>query len=341
MKEEKNPVIEYYKAPHGIFCMLTNSSYVISCYRLNGKEPKVVADVGSRTWLFLKGDKEIKKLEIKNQATTKLVGFKLRQPDLASDKIPDYIKAEEVNEYYDYDDDVYVWEKYNDIRALYDRDTVVEPESFTSIRFETEFLGEINVENMESPKDMKYEVYTDGQWPHKGAKEVDLSTVATWDDIEKLLTPEFALKDRPCKLTSKQAYDIIRFHVNNNIDPAVAKVTSDYDFCFTVKKKIAIRPYEHKWEEKKANGKSYARPRFKSRQVEYIEKEIFEMTSTEESYGGYTPIKGFKGDSLEELAENIKLFLEELMAVINQPVKQCEHCNGTGHIYKKINCDHK
>jgi hypothetical protein len=60
--------------------------------------------------------------------------------------------------------------------------------------------------------------------------------------LERMLTPEFALHERPCSITSKQTYDIVRYYVKENIDPKQAEVTSDYDFCFTVKKKVAIKP---------------------------------------------------------------------------------------------------
>jgi hypothetical protein len=83
-------------------------------------------------------------------------------------------------------------------------------------------------------------------------------------------------------------------------------------------------------------GKSYARPKIHERTVEYKLVEIFEMTHDERGYQGYTPISGFKGDSLVDLVENVKLFLDELMFHINSPVKECEHCGGTGHILPEV-----
>ncbi len=48
------------------------------------------------------------------------------------------------------------------------------------------------------------------------------------------------LSSRPCKLTSKQMYDITRKYIKDNIDLSKAKITSDYKFCFAVKKIIPL-----------------------------------------------------------------------------------------------------
>ena len=177
----------------------------------------------------------------------------------------------------------------------------------------------------------------DPDYSHKGTKEIDLSSVVRYDELEEMLTPEFLLCIRPCCLTSKQSYVIIRQYVKDNINSKMAVITSDYNFCFTVKKKINIKPLTQTWEEKKKNGKSYARPRVHSKKIEYTQKEVFEMTNNEDNYKGYTVIPGFKGASLADLAENIKLYLDELIHFINSPVSECEHCNGTGHIIEKFN----
>ena len=54
-----------------------------------------------------------------------------------------------------------------------------------------------------------------------------------------MLTPEFCIHERPCKLTSKkQMYSIVRNWIKTNINPKCAEITNDYDFCFTVKRKL-------------------------------------------------------------------------------------------------------
>ena len=52
---------------------------------------------------------------------------------------------------------------------------------------------------------------------------------------------------RRCRLTSQESFDIIRWYIKRNIDPKAAEMTSDYDFCLTVKKLIPLEsPKEFK-----------------------------------------------------------------------------------------------
>jgi translation elongation factor EF-1alpha len=102
-----------------------------------------------------------------------------------------------------------------------------------------------------------------------------------------------------------------------------------------VKKLVYIKPYIERKEIKKSNGRSYASPKFTTRSIETKEVEIFEMCPSKK-YNNYTPIDGFKGDNITDLVENMKLFLEELMRVINQPVQECQHCGGLGCTYTKV-----
>jgi hypothetical protein len=147
--------------------------------------------------------------------------------------------------------------------------------------------------------------------------------------------PALTIHERPCKLTSKQTYDIVREHVKLNINPKVAKITSDYDFCFTVKKIIPIaRPYSYEYDARSPWSRR-RKPEMKTRWVGDKEIDCFEMTSTEDHYKGYTPIKPFEGKSEDDLKDNIDAYLETLMAYINEPMKECPTCNGVGVLYNK------
>lgn len=331
----KTTTISYYTTPQGIFYKISGGEWVASRYLINGQELEK-AEIGK--WFFLRGATSIDKFEEKQPKASITKGYKLRDPDFESDKIPAYLTHEQVAERYS-GGEIY-WENYDNIRSLYVEDIQEQPEAIIPSPFKLDCLGDIRVEGLLSePRNMTYKVYRDGTWTHKGDIELDLRYIATWDEIDKLLVPDFALKDRPCKLTSKQTYDIIRHYVNTHINPAHAVVSSDYDFCFNVRKKIAIQPYVRRTEITKSNGKSYARPRFNTQKVEHITKDVFDMTHSEAKYKGYPVIKGFEGTTLEDLAENIKLFLDELMEVINQPVEQCPSCKGVGHIYKTADCN--
>jgi hypothetical protein len=148
------------------------------------------------------------------------------------------------------------------------------------------------------------------------------------DDIAKAMTPDVAWHLYPCSIDSHTTYRIIRAYVKDHIDPMQAEITSDYDFCFTVKKKVRIVPYIKKWEIYKDNLKSYRPPRFKNKAVDCELLEVFEMTHAKRRYEGYTVVDDFKGNSLAELAANIDRYLSELMEVINRPLARCPHCEG-------------
>jgi hypothetical protein len=60
------------------------------------------------------------------------------------------------------------------------------------------------------------------------------------------------------------------------------------------------------------------------------------MTSAASKYKGYTVIDGWEADNLEEMAMQIKVYLDELITVINSPVTECTTCGGCGSIVKTV-----
>ncbi len=54
------------------------------------------------------------------------------------------------------------------------------------------------------------------------------------------------------------------------------------------------------------------------------------MTYSPEGYKGYTPIKSFEGKNEIDLKTQINSYLKELMDVINEPLRECPTCQGTG-----------
>jgi hypothetical protein len=149
--------------------------------------------------------------------------------------------------------------------------------------------------------------------------------------IDEIMFPNLILDSRPCALSSKDSYDLIRKHVIENIDPKWATISSNYEFCFKVEKKIELcKPLEHKREATKANGRSYRPPRWSVSIQTAKTVTIFEMTHEGDRYKGYTPVPGFCGENADILKQNIDAYLKELMLRINEPLKECPHCNGSG-----------
>ncbi len=105
---------------------------------------------------------------------------------------------------------------------------------------------------------------------------------------------------KPSALSSEDSYKIIRAYIKEKIDGRYAEITSDYDFCFTVKKKIKLTtPYTETFSPIFGKGKS-RKELISNRSVQ-----IFEMTDDVKKYNGYTPIKGFVGKDHADLKKNI------------------------------------
>ena len=323
--------IEYYKSNIGVFI---KENYALNYYTINGKlMSEGISRKGFRQFEF----DDITSVQRVTQPTYVVKGYKLRVPELATDKIPEYIPLSELDVTYDEDGDM-VWNKYIDIQSLYVADQERVEGKLKDVDFSLTLLGNLVIENIESPVNMK--VSLTGNSNMKQLSEVDLSSIAEYSQLELMLTPEFQMHERPCTISSATMYKIVRSWIKTNINPKVAEITSDYDFCFTVKKKIAIKPYTTRTEQKKQNGRSYATPRFTTSKVTYKSEQIFEMTWAgyrgTGGYDGYTCIPAMKAANLKDLAEGLKHYLTCLMEEINKEVVECEHCKGMGAIVKSI-----
>lgn len=150
--------------------------------------------------------------------------------------------------------------------------------------------------------------------------------------IDRLKFNPVLLPTRPCYLTKLESYNIIRNHIKTNINGQHAGITSDYDFCFTVKKKIRLSQQEEYFVDINNTlfQKRKRKPLMEKRYVKNREVEVFEMAPKE--YQKYTVIKEFTGTDVNDLKNNIKTYLDELMQMINSPLTDCPHCKGEGVI---------
>lgn len=149
-----------------------------------------------------------------------------------------------------------------------------------------------------------------------------------------VLYPEIMHASRPTAISGDKLYEIVRQHVKTHIDSNYARITSDYDFCFTVKKQIGIEP-EHRTKDTRTGRQR--KPRLVSYVVKDRDVQIFEMTTPSRKYSGYTPIAGISAKNHEELKEKIESFLDNLMEQINEPLETCRQCNGDGVVSVKNN----
>ena len=324
--------IEYYQSNLGVF--IKNEWSMNSLYINDIPFTEGIARKGFRQFNI----PSIDKVERKSSPTYETIGYKLKVVELASDKIPVYLKQEDVQPCVDEDDNT-CWTDYEEIRGLYTVDSVQKEGGLTPVEYQLVCLGTLQIDNIESPATMAINVSNPKNYiePPKG---YDLSGLVTYSDLEQMLTPEFLLHERPCKLTSGQMYKIVRNWVKTNINPKCAEITSDYDFCFTVKRKLYHPPVEIKTEIKKQNGRSYATPKFNTRTKAYDSVQIFEMTwigyRGNNGYEGYTCIQPLEGSSLKDISERLKYYLETLMEEINKEVDKCSCCSGYGYVVKSI-----
>ncbi len=141
-------------------------------------------------------------------------------------------------------------------------------------------------------------------------------------------TPKPLLASKPCKLTRKYSYDIVRGYIKKHIDKNYAYISSDYDFCLTVQKILKLQESETHEMFGLFDGKPKGKKKFIDKKVE-----IFK-TSPPEKNGkprdGYPLIEPFKGDNINDLFSIVEKYLKDLMLIINEPLKECSHCKGTG-----------
>ena len=240
--------------------------------------------------------------------------YELKSIDLQSDKLPLVIKYEDKEKY---DGSV--------IESLYEFKSDKQEPVLEDVECEFNVLFEI--ENYEFPPVINYNVIKEYNSSKVKVTNLDIEH----QFIDKMIFPEIMLPSRPCSISSKNFYDIVRQYVINNIDTKVARITSNYDFCFTVKKIIPlIEPESFTYQ------KYFARTKKERSKIHYAiketkEVEIFEMTHDQQKYQSYTVLQGLFAQNEHELKEKIDTFLSDLIETINKPLKLCPHCNGSGY----------
>jgi hypothetical protein len=149
--------------------------------------------------------------------------------------------------------------------------------------------------------------------------------------VDQIAYPSILARTRPCYLTKKETYDIIRRHVKEHIDLKYAKVTSDYDFSFTVHKLIGLNdsiPYQVN-----VNWGSRRKTKYETRYR--TTKELMILNIAPKEYQGASVVTPFSGETYDAMVENIDKYLADLMEEINRPVVECPHCKGAGAILKQ------
>ena len=326
------PTFNAYSTNVGHFIKIQSNYYTspTSGYYVNGIAPSDQVIVNG----WAKIDGPIVKVQKMNAPAKILLHYKIQFDQLVGE-LPKIIELADV--VHDDDGDVADVIPLKDVKqfALYEPVYEETPGGLVDVDFEVVNLGTYTIEDPTNLKSRKIKLSSDGSYCKKGI-EHELANIATYDELTKILTPEFAMAQVPCSLTSKQMYRIVRQHIIENLDYKENTITSNYDFCFTVKKRVHTKPFV-------TTETYYSGRKLKTRQVKQEEKlvEVFEMTwagyKGNGGYGEYTCIPGMSGNSLDDLYMKVTKYLDDLLAALNQRVRECECCGGTGNIIERFN----
>lgn len=165
-----------------------------------------------------------------------------------------------------------------------------------------------------------------------GERDADWELLEEWKAVkhrivDRIETHPALLQDRKCLLSREDSYAIIREHVKNHIDKRCARVTSDYDFCFTVKKIVKTEPTAY---ERCLNPTA--------KKLRYVtdyrtHREVVALEIAPKKYEKYPVVEPFRGENQADLKANIDRYLSDLIAEINRPVSDCPHCKGAGVVF--------
>lgn len=247
----------------------------------------------------------------------------------------DLPKSYSRDEFAYYPDDGQGWvarPQFEDVFSLYKEVYDVEPEQLEDINFELQVIAKYNCDLIE-PNDtstFNYPCFVNGSYA--STIRNDNTTKVTHNAVEYLLvneltTPDLYIDNTPCCLSVKASYDIIRFYIKQNIDNTWATLT-DYDFSLRVEKNINLQETKTYQVLESVFGKSKKKPKTVTKFRDKRKVTIYEVCPSPRD--GYTVVTPFKGNSLQDLKNNIDTYLTNLITKINKPLVNCPHCKGLG-----------
>lgn len=319
------------ESPNGVLITdnVNNESYFrtqLENKLINGEKPKKSFN---KDWFLV--DKPVTSIQVTKSGEVINKRYVLINPLLKSDIVKEQFKHEDVYGGYDDDTDKIIWlNDFDSIQSLYKYECDREPDYLENIEFEYEVL--CTLDKLPTLSTFSYAAQI-GQYRHNGMGTITEKNLK-FNLVDSIVFPEPLLQNRPCSLSSQNTYKIIREHVKLNINPKYAEITSDYDFCFEVKKKIPLAEIETY--QVNVNWLTKKKPKYETRYRTHRLVKVFEMTHAGQNngrgYDKYTVIQGIKGDNATDLQEKLDKYLEDLMNIINEPLSDCPHCKGMGVI---------
>lgn len=291
-------------------------------YKINGQYPE---DTFDKDWNLIK--EEPKQITQGKPKLRENYRYELIDKNMANDKIPLSFSKDEAIYYDGYD---WVWKKeYRHLQSLYELkfDEVEQEDEVIEFKYK-EILS---IDDIKQPIKLEWKAYR-SEWTHEGTRDVDINNLQ-FRLLDKIAFPKIYYQTNcPVRLPSKVFYRMLRYYIKQNINNDVAYISSDYDFCFTVKKRIRrLEPKIEQEEVKKANGRSYSKPKYVTKTYQYAgDYTIFEMTNAEDRYKGYSILPDIEAEDLEKLQEKVNNIMKNLINEINREVTLCPCCQGSG-----------
>ena len=298
-----------------------NGSYLQN-YLYDGDLP---AETFHKSWLRLNNPpKRVTQIQSRPNINHRFI---LIDDSLASEKIPKELTREQAGTVIDCQ--TFQWKpEYEIYQSLYL--PVSDEQSPIEIEVEFDYCVLARIDDVKVPQEISY--------PYKESETYGKTGNVTNENIsysiiDQIVYPTLTIHERPCKFSVKQTYEIIREHVKLNIDPRVAKTTTDYSAKFRVEKIIPLaQPYSYEYDKNRYS----TRKRKPQMATSYVgDKKIicFEMASESDRYEERQVIEPFEGKNADDLKVNIDAYLKDLMGYINEPMKECSHCNGQGVLF--------
>lgn len=262
--------------------------------------------------------------------------YELIEKSLASDKIPEVIFCNDAEKYSEEDEKFL--SPYTHLFPLYEYKSDRADDYYGDIEFELVVIEEVPGDYKQKIFKLQYEQSNTHSWnPPVKTLLPSTGNIGVRSALrDSILYPDVLQQEVPCEVNSRTMYAIARHYIKQNIDKRYAYVSSDYDFCFSVKKRIGLFKLEEYLVDVNNSlfQKKKRKEKWEKRYRTHRDVTVFDMTYSPENYKGYTPIGGMKGDNYEDLENKILQFLAELMEEINMPLIDCPHCEGRGVIVK-------
>ena len=215
--------------------------------------------------------------------------------------------------------------EFEDVFSLYKEVHDVEPAQLEEVKFHLEVIAKYNCDLVE-PNDTSSFSYA-ALLPHVAQTVKVTDKSVEYVLINELTTPDMFIDNTPCCLNAEHTYGIIRSYIKQHIDGKWATLT-DYDFCLRVTKNIRLENTETYHVLETILGKSKRKPKTLTKYRDKRDVIVFECCP--KPYEKYTIVTPFRGNSLQDLKDNIDTYLTNLITEINKPLIDCPHCKGLG-----------